>query len=59
MRKLYYNAEHYPDPTAYYALINIIREERRINRRRRRPRKPRDGYYPFREAFEHANYIPS
>jgi len=56
MRKFYYNAEHYPDPTAYYALLNIIREERRINRR---PRKPRDGYYPFKEAFERANYIPS
>jgi hypothetical protein len=85
MRKLYYNAEHYPDPTAYYALINILREERRhelcVNCRShsfthvnccmncvhahsqtrlcRRPRKPHGGYYPFKEAFEHANYIPS
>jgi len=42
MRKWYYNAEHYPDPTAYYALINIEREsleQRRINRK---PRKDLD-----------------
>ena len=39
MRKFYYNAEHYPDPTAYEALLNITREERRVNRR---PRKSPD-----------------
>ena len=84
MRKFYYNASHCPDPTAYEALINVTREERRhelcancrsrsfthVNCcmncvhahsqiRRRCPRKPRDGYYPFKEAFENANYIPS
>jgi hypothetical protein len=56
MRKYYYGGEHYPDPTAYHALLNILREERRINRR---SRQPRDGYYPFREVFERENYIPS
>ena len=59
MRDLYYNASHCADPTAYEALINITREEQRINRKRSRPRKPSDDYYPFREAFENANYIPS
>jgi hypothetical protein len=55
MRKYYYNAEHYPDPTAYEALINITREERRRkrNRRNRQPCKPREvpGYRPFEEVF--------
>jgi hypothetical protein len=46
------------DPTAYQALLNILREERRINRRMRRCRKPGDGYYPFKEVFERENYIP-
>jgi len=61
MRQLYYNVEHYPDPTAYEALINIMREELRRERVNRAPCKPREapGYYPFKEAFEHANYIPS
>ena len=62
MRKFYYNASHCPDPTAYEALINITREERRRKPRvYRTPVKPREvpGYYPFKEAFEHANYIPS
>ena len=59
MHHLFYNGEHYPDPTAYYALLNLMREERRINRRPRCPRKSHDGYYPFKEAFERANYIPS
>jgi hypothetical protein len=55
MRKYYYNAEHYPDPTAYEALINITREERRRkrNRRSRQPCKPREtpGYRPFEEVL--------
>jgi len=63
MRKYFYNAEHYPDPTAYEALINITREERRRRRERvcRAPCRPREtpGYYPFKEAFENANFIPS
>lgn len=63
MRQLYYNAEHYPDPTAYEALMNIMREERLRRRPRvyRSPVKPREapGYYPFKEAFERENYIPS
>ena len=36
----YYNASHCPDPTAYYALMNIEREEaeqRRINRKAKKP----------------------
>jgi len=58
MRNMYYNASHCADPTAYSALVNITREERRRNRRcRSRSRcqsKPRKtpGYYPFKEAFE-------
>ena len=43
--------------------MNIMREERRRRRPRvyRSPVKPREapGYYPFKEAFEYANFIPS
>jgi hypothetical protein len=63
MHKDFYNAEHYPDPTAYEAIMNVMREERRRRRPRvyRAPVKPREtlGYYPFKEAFENADYIPS
>ena len=63
MSKMYYNHEHYPDPTAGEAIANIMREERRRARSRRYngPVKPREapGYFPFKEAFENANYIPS
>ena len=40
MRNDYYNGSHYPDPTAYQALMNIEREEaeqRRINKRAKKP----------------------
>ena len=61
--KIYYNAEHYPDPTAGQAIANIMREERRRRRPRvyRYPIRPREapGHYPFKEAFEDANFIPS
>ena len=60
---MYRNSEHYPDPTAYEALMNIMREERRHRRPcvYRAPVRPREapGYYPFKEAFEHANFISS
>jgi hypothetical protein len=62
MHKYFYNGEHYPDPTAYEALLNIMREERRrAPRVYHAPVKPREApsYYPFKEAFENANYIPS
>ena len=63
MHHLFYNGEHYPDPTAYEALLNIMREERLRRRPRvyRSPVRPREapGYYPFREAFENASFIPS
>jgi hypothetical protein len=36
MRNSYYNSEGYYDPTAGAAIANIVREERRINRK---PRK--------------------
>jgi len=36
MRSGYYNGEGYHDPTAGAALENIMREERRINKRRKR-----------------------
>ena len=43
--------------------MNIMREERLRRRPRvyRSPVKPREapGYYPFKEAFERENYIPS
>ena len=32
MRNQYYNASHCPDPTAYEALVNVTREDRKINR---------------------------
>jgi hypothetical protein len=56
MSKMYYNAEHYPDPTAGQALDNIMREERR-NRRARvyhAPCKPREvpGQKAVKEALE-------
>ena len=56
MRKYYYNGEHYPDPTAYEALVNITREERR-NRQPRvyhAPCKPREvpGQKAVKEALE-------
>jgi hypothetical protein len=57
MRKSFYNGEHYPDPTAYEALVNIAREERRRRRNRRShyPCKPREapGYRPFEEVLGH------
>ena len=63
MRSIFYNSEGYFDPTAGAAIINIMREERRRRRERvyRAPVKPREtpGYYPFKEAFEHANFISS
>ena len=39
MRNGYYNASHCADPTAYAALNNVEREERRVNRK---PRKKPD-----------------
>ena len=37
----YYNGSHYPDPTAYQALMNIEREEaaarRRVNKKAPKP----------------------
>ena len=36
MRNNYYNASHCADPTAFAAIENLTREERRVNRK---PRK--------------------
>ncbi|MCL2107032.1 MAG: hypothetical protein FWH26_08270 [Oscillospiraceae bacterium] len=62
MHHFFYNGEHYPDPTAYEALLNIMREERRrAPRIYRDPVKPREvpGQKAVKEAFENANIIPS
>jgi len=61
MRSISYNSEGYFDPTAGAAIINIMREELRRERVYRASCRPREapGYYPFKEAFEHADYIPS
>jgi hypothetical protein len=63
MHKDFYNAEHYPDPTAYEALMNIMREERQraLSRRYDGPVRPREtpGYFPFKEVFERENFIPT
>jgi hypothetical protein len=37
----FYNAEHYPDPTAGIAIDNVTRESRRINRKPRKHRNRR------------------
>ena len=43
MPSSYYNGSHYPDPTAYYALMNIEREEAEQRRRvNKKPKKPVD-----------------
>ena len=39
MRNDYFNASHCADPTAYAALGNVAREERKGKRRRRRRKK--------------------
>ena len=42
MRSDYFNSSHLPDPTAFVAIENVMREERRRKRKRRRRKK-----YPY------------
>ena len=47
MRNDYYNASHCADPTAFAAINNVTREERRVNRKPRNPgnrRRKRRGH---------------
>jgi len=48
MRNFYYNASHCADPTAYEALVNVTREERRVNKK---PRKK-----PDRRKYRHVEH---
>jgi len=41
MRNSYYNASHCADPTAFAAINNVTREERKINRPPKRNRSRR------------------
>lgn len=55
--RVYYNHEHYPDPTAGAAIANITREERRRMTQKqfyksRAWRRTRDAYIAYREAID-------
>jgi hypothetical protein len=41
MRPDFYNAEHYRDPTAAFAIENVSREPKRINKKPRKHRNRR------------------
>ncbi len=57
---MFWNSEHYPDPTAGQAIANIIREERR-NRRAaaRRKKAAEDAERRKQEAAERTRCRPS